>query len=130
MKNVSSWVQVNSPVMPAFGRRRQNNGGFEASLGFFYRIKVTTYTSLYAMKPFSDDQTHKVEDSATLLPIKETELKWPAQTGVADPPVAIADNDRKGNFLSLFSVFLPTFMVVSVSGFPIWWYSCSSVKFF
>lgn len=42
--------------------------------------------SLYAMKPFSDNQTHKVGDSATLLPIKETELKWPAQTGVADPP--------------------------------------------
>lgn len=64
--------------------------------------------SLYAMKPFSDNQTHKVGDSATLLPIKESELKWPAQTGVADPPHAIADNDRKGNFLSLFSVFLPT----------------------
>lgn len=86
MKNVSSWVQVNSPVMSAFGRRRQNNGGFEASLGFFYRIKVTTHMSLYAMKPFSGNQTHKVGDSAILLPIKETELKWPAQMGVTDPP--------------------------------------------
>lgn len=121
MKNVSSWVQVNSPVMPAIRGRRQNNGGFEASLGFFYRIKVTTHTSLYAMKSFSDNQTHKAGDSATLLPIKESELKWPAQTGVADPPHAIAMTEKATSYPSSQFSFQP--VGASVSGFPIWWYS-------